>query len=48
MQVNISTALEAERLAVLETERRNAELSRAAVRLQDVEAAIRFLYEKQA
>jgi hypothetical protein len=48
LQVNKSTALEAERLAILETEKRDAELSRAAARLQDVEAATRFLSEKQA
>jgi hypothetical protein len=48
LQVNKSTALEAERLAIPEAERRDAELSRAAPRLQDVEAATGFLSEKQA
>jgi hypothetical protein len=36
LQVNKSTALEAERLAILETERCDVELSRAAARLRDV------------
>ncbi|KAJ8581719.1 hypothetical protein M405DRAFT_923809 [Rhizopogon salebrosus TDB-379] len=46
--VNKFTVLEAERLAILETERRDADLSRAAARLRDVEAATKFLCEKQA
>jgi hypothetical protein len=48
LQVNKSTVLEAVRLAILDTERRDADLSRAAARLRDVEAATRFLFEKQA
>jgi hypothetical protein len=48
LQVNKSTALEAERLAILETERRDADLNRAAARLRDVEAEARSLSEKQA
>jgi hypothetical protein len=35
-------------LAILETEKRDAELSRAAARPEDVEAATRFLSKKQA
>ena len=48
LKVNKLTALEAERLAILETERRNADFNRAAARLWDVEAEARSLSEKQA
>jgi hypothetical protein len=48
LKVNKSAALEAERLAILETERCDAELSRAAARIRDVEAATMFFSEKQA
>ena len=48
LQVNAPTALEAERLAILETERCSAHLTRAAARLRDVESATRFFSENQA
>jgi hypothetical protein len=46
LQANKSTALQAERLAILEAERRDADLSRAAARLRDVEAATRFRFRE--
>jgi hypothetical protein len=46
LKVNKLTALEAERLAILETGRRNADFNRAAARLWDVEAEARSLSEK--